>query len=69
MRALLVVAALALALSIAPPAFAAESRDLLLAVVLFPLVSPTLLAAVAGTRELLGGAPLSELVDYFVKNA
>lgn len=41
------------------------ARDLLLAIVLFPLVSPTLLAAVAGTRELFGGAPLSELGDYF----
>jgi heme exporter protein B len=41
------------------------ARDLLLAVVLFPLVSPTLLAAVAATRELLGGVPLSELGDYF----
>jgi len=40
------------------------ARDLLLAVVLFPLLAPTLLAAVAATRELLGGAPLSELTDY-----
>jgi heme exporter protein B len=42
-----------------------QARDLLLAVVLFPLLSPTLLCAVAATRELLGGAPLSELGDYF----
>jgi heme exporter protein B len=42
-----------------------QARDLLLATVLFPLLSPTLLAAVAGTRELLSGAPLSELFDYF----
>jgi heme exporter protein B len=41
------------------------ARDLLLAVVLFPLVAPTLLAAVAATRELLGGVPLGELGDYF----
>jgi heme exporter protein B len=41
------------------------ARDLLLAIVLFPLLSPTLLSAVAGTRELLGGAPLAELADYF----
>lgn len=41
------------------------ARDLLLAIVLFPLVSPTLLAAVAATRELFGGAPLAELADYF----
>lgn len=42
-----------------------HARDLLLAVVLFPLLSPTLLSAVACTRELLNGAPLSELTDYF----
>jgi heme exporter protein B len=41
------------------------ARDLLLAIVLFPLISPTLLAAVAATRELLGGARLGELGDYF----
>jgi heme exporter protein B len=40
------------------------ARDLLLAVVLFPLLSPTLLAAVAATRELFNGVPLSELGDY-----
>jgi heme exporter protein B len=42
-----------------------HARDLLLAVVLFPLLSPTLLSAVAATRELLNGAPISELADYF----
>ena len=42
-----------------------SARDLLLAIVLFPLVAPTLLAAVAATRELFGGAPISELGDYF----
>jgi heme exporter protein B len=41
------------------------ARDLLLAIVLFPLISPTLLAAVAATRELFGGTPLGELGDYF----
>jgi heme exporter protein B len=41
------------------------ARDLLLAVVLFPLLAPTLLAAVAATRELFNGASLSELSDYF----
>ena len=41
-----------------------RARDLVLASVLFPLLAPSLLAAVAGTRELLGGAPFSELVDY-----
>ena len=40
------------------------ARDLLLAVVLFPLLSPTLLAAVAVTRELFNGVPLAELTDY-----
>ena len=42
-----------------------RARDLILAIVLFPLLSPTLLAAVVATRELLGGAGLSELSDYF----
>ncbi len=42
-----------------------RARDLMLAVVLFPLLSPTLLSAVAATRELLGGASVAELGDYF----
>jgi heme exporter protein B len=42
-----------------------QARDLMLAVVLFPLLTPTLLCAVAATRELFAGAPLSELGDYF----
>jgi heme exporter protein B len=42
-----------------------RARDLLLALVLFPLVAPTMLTAVAASRELLGGAPLAELGDYF----
>jgi len=42
-----------------------QARDLLLAVVLFPLLTPTLLAAVAATRELFSGVPLVELGDYF----
>jgi heme exporter protein B len=41
-----------------------QARDLMLATVLFPLLAPTLLAAVAGSRELLDGAPLAELFDY-----
>jgi heme exporter protein B len=41
------------------------ARELLLAVVLFPLVAPTLLAAVAASRELLNGVPVRELGDYF----
>jgi heme exporter protein B len=40
------------------------ARDLILAVVIFPLLSPTLLAAVVATRELLNGAPLGQLWDY-----
>ncbi|MCS6900748.1 MAG: heme exporter protein CcmB [Myxococcales bacterium] len=43
-----------------------QARDLVLASVLFPLLSPTLLAAVAATRELIVGAGLGELGDYFV---
>lgn len=43
-----------------------RARDLILAIVLFPLLAPTLLAAVVGTRELLGGVPLAELGDYFM---
>jgi len=42
-----------------------RARDLILSIVLFPLLSPTLLAAVAASRELLGGASVSELGDYF----
>jgi heme exporter protein B len=42
-----------------------RARDLVLASVLFPLLAPTLLSAVAGTRELLNGLPLVELFDYF----
>ncbi len=40
------------------------ARDLVLSVVLFPLLAPTLLAAVVATRELLAGVPLAELGDY-----
>jgi heme exporter protein B len=43
-----------------------RARDLVLASVLFPLLSPTLLAAVAATRELVGGAAIPELGDYVV---
>jgi heme exporter protein B len=42
-----------------------RARDLVLASVFFPLLAPTLIAGVAGTRELLGGATLGELTDYF----
>jgi heme exporter protein B len=43
-----------------------RARDLVLASVLFPLLAPSLLTAVVGTRELLGGASIGELGDYFV---
>lgn len=42
-----------------------RARDLVLASVLFPLLAPSLLTAVVGTRELLGGASIRELGDYF----
>lgn len=42
-----------------------SARDLVLASVLFPLLAPTLLAAVAGTRELFNGVPIADLADYF----
>jgi heme exporter protein B len=41
-----------------------RARDLLLAVVLYPLVSPALLSGVVATRELFGGVPLAQLVDW-----
>jgi heme exporter protein B len=41
-----------------------RARDLMLAIVLFPLLSPTLLSAVAASRELFEGAATAELVDY-----
>jgi heme exporter protein B len=41
-----------------------RARELILAVVLFPLLSPTLVVGVAATRELVSGAPFSELLDY-----
>jgi len=43
-----------------------RARDLVLATVMLPLLAPSLLAGVAATRELLGGASLTELRDYFV---
>ncbi len=43
-----------------------RARDLVLASVLFPLLSPTLLAGIGATRELLSGAPFDELYDYFL---
>lgn len=43
-----------------------QARDLLLAVVLFPLLAPTLLTAVVATRELFMGTNLGDLGDYFM---
>jgi heme exporter protein B len=43
-----------------------RARDLVLATVLFPLLSPVLLSGVAGTKELFDGATLRELSDYFL---
>lgn len=42
-----------------------RARDLVLAIVLFPLLSPTLLAAVVSTRNLFDAAPLGELTGFF----
>ena len=42
-----------------------RARDLVLAIVLFPLLSPTLLAAVAATRNLFEGQPSSVLEGFF----
>jgi heme exporter protein B len=41
-----------------------SARDLALSVVLFPLLSPVLLTAVAATKALLSGAPISDLGSY-----
>jgi len=43
-----------------------RARDLVLATVLFPLLSPTLVSGVAATREILSGAPFAEITDYLV---
>lgn len=43
-----------------------RARDLLLATVLFPLLTPALLSGVAATRELIAGASLAELRDYLL---
>lgn len=39
----------------------ARGRDMLLAVIVFPIVAPVLLSGVVATRELLGGAPVREV--------
>ncbi len=43
-----------------------RARDLVLASVLFPLLTPTLLSGVAATREIMSGTSLVDLRDYFV---
>jgi heme exporter protein B len=43
-----------------------RARDLVLATVLFPLLSPTLISGVAATREIISGAPFEEIVDYLI---
>jgi len=43
-----------------------RARDLALATVLFPLLSPTLISGVAATREMLQGAALAEVTDYII---
>ena len=42
-----------------------RARDLVLATVMLPLLSPSILAGVAGTRALFLGATAGELGDYF----
>ena len=42
-----------------------RARDLLLAVVLYPLVSPALLCGAVATRDLLSGTPVDQLYDWF----
>lgn len=42
-----------------------RARELVLSVVLFPLVAPALLAAVVGTRELMGGAPWADVFAWY----
>ncbi len=41
-----------------------RAREMVLAVMVFPVVAPALLSGVVATRELLGGAPLSEIVGW-----
>jgi heme exporter protein B len=42
-----------------------RAREMMLAVVLLPVVAPALLSGVVATRDLLAGAPLSELSGWF----
>jgi heme exporter protein B len=43
-----------------------RARDLVLATVLFPLLSPTLVSGVAATREIFAGAPFADIHDYLL---
>ncbi len=43
-----------------------RARDLVLATVLFPLLSPTMVSGVAASREIFVGAPFEEIRDYLV---
>ena len=43
-----------------------SARDLVLASVLFPLLSPVLLSSVAGTALVFGGGTFDELRDYLL---
>jgi len=42
-----------------------SARDLALSIVMFPLLAPVLLVAIAASRALLGGSTVGELADYF----
>jgi heme exporter protein B len=41
-----------------------RARELILAAVLFPLLSPTLVVGVSATRDLVDGAHLGDVTDY-----
>lgn len=41
-----------------------RARDLVLATVLFPLLSPTLVSGVAATREIIGAAAVNQRIDF-----
>jgi heme exporter protein B len=41
-----------------------SARDMMLSVMVLPVVAPALLSGVVATRELLGGAPLSEIYGW-----
>jgi heme exporter protein B len=41
-----------------------RARELILAAVLFPLLTPTLVVGVAATRELVDGSSIADLADY-----